>query len=118
MMDATEYLYDIRKELQETNGLLRNLIGVCTDIKFELVNARLERERSTQRAQNDKSSETFCPDCHNKVVGTPIDLGLGGVYRIKLRTAGGNLSPEEREEFERLSFEGMVEQYEKEMKQE
>ena len=36
----------------------------------------------------------------------------------KMTTTGGNLSPEEREEFERLSFEGMVERYKEEMTQE
>jgi len=36
----------------------------------------------------------------------------------KMATTGGNLSPEERDEFERLSFEGMVEQYKEEMTQE
>ena len=36
----------------------------------------------------------------------------------KMTLTGGNLSPEEWDEFEHLSFEGMVEQYEKEMKQE
>ena len=34
----------------------------------------------------------------------------------KMATTGGNLSPEEWIEFERLSFQGMIEQYEKEMK--
>jgi len=36
----------------------------------------------------------------------------------KMATTGGNLSPEEWIEFEHLSFAGMIEQYEKEMKQE
>ena len=36
----------------------------------------------------------------------------------KMATTGGNLSPEEWIEFEHLSFQGMVEQYKEEMKQE
>ena len=36
----------------------------------------------------------------------------------KMTTTGGNLSHEEWKEFDRLSFEGMVEQYKEEMKQE
>ena len=50
-------------------------------------------------------------------------FGGNGMNRLdelhdKMVTTGGNLSPEERDEFERLSFEGMVEQYKEEMKQE
>ena len=49
--------------------------------------------------------------------------GGNGMTRLdelhdKMKTTGGNLSPEEWDEFERLSFEGMVEQYKEEMKQE
>ena len=36
----------------------------------------------------------------------------------KMATTGGNLSPEEWDELEYLSFAGMVEQYKEEMKQE
>ena len=76
---------DILKEQKATNDLLRHLIGVCTDIKFELVNARLMRERATQQAPINKTSETFYPDSENKVVNTPVDLGTGGTFRIRLR---------------------------------
>ena len=49
--------------------------------------------------------------------------GGNGMTRLdelhdKMTTTGGNLSPKEWDEFERLSFEGMVEQYKEEMKQE
>ena len=50
-------------------------------------------------------------------------FGGNGMNRLdelhdKMVTTGGNLSPEERDEFGRLSFERMVERYKEEMKQE
>ena len=43
-----------KKLMQEQMSLMGHLIGVCTDIKFELVNERLRRdqEREQQSGKN------------------------------------------------------------------
>ena len=59
--------------LKETNDLLRNIIGVCTDIKYELVNERLRKERERTW------TATAIPEKHHLQY---IHLGTGGGVSI------------------------------------
>ena len=68
---------DELEEAKKTNLLLGNLFSEVVQIKFELINERLRRERGGIR---DLSSD-YCPDSP-KSVEIPVDLGTGGTYKI------------------------------------
>jgi len=73
-----------RKLMQEQMSLMGHLIGVCTDIKFELVNERIQREckiinRSPPPPLIIKS-------------GTPGRDGFSDILRKVDRQSGGNVS--------------------------
>jgi hypothetical protein len=59
--------------LKETNNLLRSLIGICTEIKFELVNERQRKERERT------VTSTAIPEHHHL---QNIDLGTAGIISI------------------------------------
>ena len=71
---------DELEEQKKTNVLLGNLISEVVQIKFELINERLQRERAPVY----DPKVLFSPDCSRGGlgVGIPVDLGTGGQYTI------------------------------------
>ena len=66
-----------RKLMQEQMSLMGHLIGVCTDIKFELVNERLQRE---------------CRIINRSPPPLIIKSGTPGIDGFGDRQSGGNVS--------------------------
>lgn len=68
---------DELEEMKKTNLLLGNLLSEVVQIRFELVNERLWRER----AQTGDLPSKFLSDLQ-KSVGIPVDLGTAGQYKV------------------------------------
>ena len=64
-----------RQLRKRTNELLQNLIGICTDIKFEMVNERLKRDAEKSWSSAPKGEMM-------RVKEHPVDLGTGGTFKI------------------------------------